>query len=161
MLLYIFPEHLLNVIFTRTIGTDQAYRTRILEGIGPIEVCVSFLTQQLQTMQAVGISLWVESSVLNEVERKLNSAVLQPPRTGVWHPWGRCFVLSHFHWHISFSSCSVLFFILAALNLLGLTWQLKPVEAPVLSHGLGTAGMPGTNDDTTGPSGGRGKQRSL
>ncbi|XP_060741578.1 teneurin-2 [Tachysurus vachellii] len=43
-----------------------------------------------------------------------------------------------------------------ALNLLGLTWQLKPVEAPVLSHGLGTAGMPGTNDDTTGPSGGRG-----
>ncbi|GAA6087812.1 teneurin-2 isoform X1, partial [Tachysurus ichikawai] len=47
------------------------------------------------------------------------------------------------------------------LNLLGLTWQLKPVEAPVLSHGLGTAGMPGTNDDTTGPSGGRGKQRSL
>ncbi|KAI5105208.1 teneurin-2 isoform X2 [Silurus meridionalis] len=43
-----------------------------------------------------------------------------------------------------------------ALNLLGLTWQLKPVEAPVLSHGLGTAGMPGTNDETTGPSGGRG-----
>ncbi|KAF4091380.1 hypothetical protein AMELA_G00036250, partial [Ameiurus melas] len=43
-----------------------------------------------------------------------------------------------------------------ALNVLGLTWQLKPVEAPVLSHGLGTAGMPGTNDDTTGPSGGRG-----
>ncbi|KAF5896452.1 teneurin-2-like, partial [Clarias magur] len=43
-----------------------------------------------------------------------------------------------------------------ALNLLGLTWQLKPVEAAVLSHGLGTAGMPGTNDDTTGPSGGRG-----
>ncbi|XP_062856489.1 teneurin-2 isoform X2 [Trichomycterus rosablanca] len=42
-----------------------------------------------------------------------------------------------------------------ALNLLGLTWQLKPVEAPVLSHGLGAAGMPGTSDDTTGPSGGR------
>lgn len=143
----------------------QAYRTHVLDGIQSYrDLSLPSNTQQIQTMKAVGISLCVESSMLNEVERKLNSAVLQPSRTGVWHPWDRRFCPQPcFHWHFSFTCLfrSVLSLILAALNVLGLTWQLKPVEAPVLSHGLGTAGMPGTNDDTTGPSGGRGKQHSL
>lgn len=57
----------------------------------------------------------------------------------------------------SFSSpISSLFISLrAAINLLGLTWQLKPSDGPVLNNGLG-AGLPVNSDVATLPSGGRG-----
>uniref|UniRef100_A0A8C5E8U6 Teneurin-2 n=1 Tax=Gouania willdenowi TaxID=441366 RepID=A0A8C5E8U6_GOUWI len=42
-----------------------------------------------------------------------------------------------------------------AINLLGLTWQLKPSDGPVLNNGLGT-GRPVNSDVATLPSGGRG-----
>uniref|UniRef100_A0A8C6TH09 Teneurin transmembrane protein 2 n=1 Tax=Neogobius melanostomus TaxID=47308 RepID=A0A8C6TH09_9GOBI len=42
-----------------------------------------------------------------------------------------------------------------AINLLGLTWQLKPSEGPMLNNGLG-AGLPVNSDVATLPSGGRG-----
>uniref|UniRef100_A0A665UFG1 Teneurin-2 n=1 Tax=Echeneis naucrates TaxID=173247 RepID=A0A665UFG1_ECHNA len=42
-----------------------------------------------------------------------------------------------------------------AINLLGLTWQLKPSDGPVLNNGLG-AGLPVNSDVATLPSGGRG-----
>ncbi|TKS72606.1 Teneurin-2 [Collichthys lucidus] len=42
-----------------------------------------------------------------------------------------------------------------AINLLGLTWQLKPSDGPVLNNGLG-AGLPVKSDVATLPSGGRG-----
>lgn len=41
-----------------------------------------------------------------------------------------------------------------AINLLGLTWQLKPSDGPVLNNGLG-AGLPVNSDVATLPSGGR------
>lgn len=43
----------------------------------------------------------------------------------------------------------------AAINLLGLTWQLKPSDGPLLNNGLG-AGLPVNSDVATLPSGGRG-----
>ncbi|XP_031714021.1 teneurin-2 [Anarrhichthys ocellatus] len=43
----------------------------------------------------------------------------------------------------------------AAINLLGLTWKLKPSDGPVLNNGLG-AGLPVNSDVATLPSGGRG-----
>ncbi|KAF3838068.1 hypothetical protein F7725_009836 [Dissostichus mawsoni] len=42
-----------------------------------------------------------------------------------------------------------------AINVLGLTWQLKPSDGPVLNNGLG-AGLPVNSDVATLPSGGRG-----
>uniref|UniRef100_A0AAV2MKP1 Teneurin N-terminal domain-containing protein n=1 Tax=Knipowitschia caucasica TaxID=637954 RepID=A0AAV2MKP1_KNICA len=42
-----------------------------------------------------------------------------------------------------------------AINLLGLTWQLKPSDGPMLNNGLG-AGLPVNSDVATLPSGGRG-----
>ncbi|MED6234757.1 Teneurin-2 [Ataeniobius toweri] len=42
-----------------------------------------------------------------------------------------------------------------AINLLGLTWQLKPSDGPLLNNGLGT-GLPVNSDVATLPSGGRG-----
>ncbi|XP_054594525.2 teneurin-2 isoform X1 [Nothobranchius furzeri] len=42
-----------------------------------------------------------------------------------------------------------------AINLLGLTWQLKPSDGPLLNNGLG-AGLPVNSDVATLPSGGRG-----
>ncbi|XP_057705538.1 teneurin-2 isoform X7 [Corythoichthys intestinalis] len=42
-----------------------------------------------------------------------------------------------------------------AINLLGLTWQLKPSDGPVLNNGLGAA-VPVNSDVATLPSGGRG-----
>uniref|UniRef100_A0A3Q3MDE5 Teneurin-2 n=1 Tax=Labrus bergylta TaxID=56723 RepID=A0A3Q3MDE5_9LABR len=42
-----------------------------------------------------------------------------------------------------------------AINLLGLNWQLKPSDGPVLNNGLG-AGLPVNSDVATLPSGGRG-----
>ncbi|KAK7922544.1 hypothetical protein WMY93_009446 [Mugilogobius chulae] len=41
-----------------------------------------------------------------------------------------------------------------AINLLGLTWQLKPSDGPMLNNGLG-AGLPVNSDVATLPSGGR------
>lgn len=43
----------------------------------------------------------------------------------------------------------------AAINLLGLTWQLKPSDGPLLNNGLGP-GLPVNSDVATLPSGGRG-----
>lgn len=43
----------------------------------------------------------------------------------------------------------------AAINILGLTWQLKPSEGPVLNKGLGAV----NSDVATLPSGGRGRKR--
>lgn len=43
----------------------------------------------------------------------------------------------------------------AAINILGLTWQLKSSDGPVLNNGLG-AGLPVNSDVATLPSGGRG-----
>uniref|UniRef100_A0A8B9RKL5 Teneurin-2 n=1 Tax=Astyanax mexicanus TaxID=7994 RepID=A0A8B9RKL5_ASTMX len=43
-----------------------------------------------------------------------------------------------------------------AMNLLGLNWQLKPVDGPMLNHGLGT-GLPGNGEEAAVPPGGRGK----
>ncbi|XP_036424537.1 teneurin-2 [Colossoma macropomum] len=42
-----------------------------------------------------------------------------------------------------------------AMNLLGLNWQLKPVDGPMLNHGLGT-GLPGSTEEAAVPPGGRG-----
>ncbi|XP_049340437.1 teneurin-2 isoform X4 [Astyanax mexicanus] len=42
-----------------------------------------------------------------------------------------------------------------AMNLLGLNWQLKPVDGPMLNHGLGT-GLPGNGEEAAVPPGGRG-----
>lgn len=47
-----------------------------------------------------------------------------------------------------------------AINLLGLTWQLKPSDGPVLNNGLG-AGLPVNSDVATLPSGGRGMNYSA
>uniref|UniRef100_A0AAY5EQA9 Teneurin-2 n=1 Tax=Electrophorus electricus TaxID=8005 RepID=A0AAY5EQA9_ELEEL len=46
-----------------------------------------------------------------------------------------------------------------AMNLLGLNWQLKPLEGPMLSHGLG-AGLPASSDTAAVPPIGRGKRRA-
>ena len=43
----------------------------------------------------------------------------------------------------------------AAINLLGLTWQLQPSDGPVLNNGMG-AGLPVNSDVAPLPSGGRG-----
>lgn len=48
----------------------------------------------------------------------------------------------------------------AAINLLGLTWQLKPSDGPLLNNGLG-AGLPVNSDVATLPSGGRGMNCPL
>lgn len=50
---------------------------------------------------------------------------------------------------------SLLVSLCAAINLLGLTWQLKPSDGPLLNNGLG-AGLPVNSDVATLPSGGRG-----
>uniref|UniRef100_A0A3B4EG36 Teneurin-2 n=1 Tax=Pygocentrus nattereri TaxID=42514 RepID=A0A3B4EG36_PYGNA len=47
-----------------------------------------------------------------------------------------------------------------AMNLLGLNWQLKPVDGPMLNHGLGT-GLPGSTEEAAVPPGGRGKLLKL
>uniref|UniRef100_A0AAY4E8G0 Teneurin-2 n=1 Tax=Denticeps clupeoides TaxID=299321 RepID=A0AAY4E8G0_9TELE len=46
-----------------------------------------------------------------------------------------------------------------AMNLLGLNWQLKPVEGPMLNNGLG-AGLPSNSDGAAPPSGGKGSWAS-
>ena len=48
----------------------------------------------------------------------------------------------------------------AAINFLGLTWQLKSSDGPVLNNGLGT-GLPVNSDVATLPSGGRGMNYST
>lgn len=63
------------------------------------------------------------------------------------------------HLFLSFSSRSSMS-LCAAINLLGLTWQLKPSDGPLLNNGLG-AGLPVNSDVATLPSGGRGMNYQL
>lgn len=58
------------------------------------------------------------------------------------------YMSSHTHHPLPLSLCT-------AINILGLTWQLKPSDGPVLNNGLG-AGLPVNSDVATLPSGGRG-----
>lgn len=65
-------------------------------------------------------------------------------------------------WVICLHTASLLSLSLCAtaINLLGLTWQLKPSDGPVLNNGLG-AGLPVNSDVATLPSGGRGMNCSA